>query len=102
MRLQTTRCTHTQQFLNTHHLNNGAKIPCDQKYGRFIGTLSLSGSQYRFSCYLRPRYCRIEQSQHFVLRPRLAPAFSVSKDAVQLVGPAGQLIGWQLPFMKGE
>lgn len=33
---------------------------------------------------------------------RLSSAFSVSKDEVQLVRPAGQLIGRQLPFMKGE
>lgn len=40
--------------------------------------------------------------KYFLLSPHLASTFSVSKDAVQLVHPAGQLIGWQLPFMKGE
>lgn len=38
----------------------------------------------------------------FAALPASLSAFSVSKDKFQLVRPAEQLIGWHLPFMKGE
>lgn len=74
-----------------------SQTPCDWQHGGFVG---LGAYLDRSTIWQVIAIAVI--MEYFVLPPRLAPAFSVSKDAVQLVHPAGQLIGWQLPFMKGE